>query len=122
MLQNESRLKIVDNSGATEALVIRCMGGSFRKSSNIGDIVICTVKKCLPNGEIKKGKIVRVLIVRTKKGLLRKNGEKLKFNTNAGILIRDDLSPVGTRIFGPICREIREKGYSKIISLAQEVL
>ncbi len=122
MIQNESRLKVADNSGALEVLVIRNLGGSKRKFTNVGDIIICTVKKSIPNANTKKGQVVKAVIVRTKKGITRKNGEKIRFDENAVVLIKDDKTPRGTRVFGPIARELREKGFSKIISLAQEVL
>lgn len=122
MIQTESRLKIVDNTGAKEALVIRNLGGSRRHFSNIGDVVIVTVKKAQPNGQIKKGKIVKAVIVRTTHGIKRTNGEYLRFDDNAAVIIKDNKDPRGTRIFGPIARELRDRGYQKIISLAQEVL
>ena len=122
MLQQESRLKVIDNTGAKEVLVIRNMGGSKVKFSGIGDIIICTVKDASPHGSIKKGKVVRAVIVRTKFGLKRKTGDHIKFDDNAVVIINDKGEPVGTRIFGPVARELREKGYNKIVSLAQEVL
>ncbi len=122
MIQQESRLNVADNTGAKQVLVIRNMGGSKRKFSNIGDVVICTIKKAQPHSSVKKSEIVKAVIVRTRKGINRKTGEYIKFDDNAVVLIKDDKNPRGTRIFGPIARELREKGYTKIISLAQEVL
>ncbi len=122
MIQQESRLKVTDNSGARELLVIRVLGGSVVKAGNIGDIVVGTVKKATPNGTVQKGKIVRAVIVRSKYGLNRKDGSHIRFDDNACVIIKDDKSPVGTRIFGPVARELRDKKYMKIISLAKEVL
>ena len=122
MIQQESRLKVIDNSGAKEVLVIRNLGGSKVKFSNVGDVVVCTVKDAQPHGTIKKGKVVKAVIVRTKFGLKRKTGETIKFDDNACVIIKESGDLVGTRIFGPVARELREKGYNKIVSLAQEVL
>src|SRR5690554_1285514 len=122
MIQQESRLKVTDNSGARELLVIRVLGGGVVKTGNIGDIVVGTVKKATPNGTVQKGKIVKAVIVRSKSGLRREDGSYIKFDDNACVIIKDDKSPVGTRIFGPVARELREKNYMKIISLAKEVL
>lgn len=122
MIGTESRLNIADNSGAKEVLVIRVLGGSVRRYGVIGDVVVCTVKKAQPNGQIKKGQVVKAVIVRTVKGQKRKTGEYIRFDDNAAVLIKDNNEPRGTRIFGPVARELREKGYNKIISLAQEVL
>ncbi|CRX36947.1 / rplN / 50S ribosomal protein L14 /:431664 Reverse [Candidatus Hepatoplasma crinochetorum] len=122
MIQTETRLKVADNSGAKELLVIRNLGGSLKKFSSIGDVIVATVKKAQPNGQIKKGQIVKAVIVRTKHGVKRSTGEYLRFDDNAAVLIKDNKEPRGTRIFGPIARELREKGYQKIISLGQEVL
>ncbi len=122
MIQQESRLKVADNSGARELLVIRVLGGSKVKSGGIGDIVVGTVKKATPNGALKKGKVVKAVVVRTKSGLGREDGSYIKFDDNACVLIKEDKSPVGTRIFGPVARELRDKKYMKIISLAKEVL
>ncbi len=122
MLQQESRLRIADNTGAKEVLVIKNLGGSFRKFSNISDVIVCTVKKAIPGGSIKKGQIVKAVIVRTRKGLIRKDGTYIKFSENAAVLIKDDKNPCGTRIFGPIAREVKDAGYSKIASLAPAVL
>ena len=121
MIQQETRLKVADNSGARELLVIRVLGGSKVKSGNIGDIVVGTVKKAIPNGNVKQGAVVKAVIVRTKSGLRREDGSYIKFNDNACVIINADKNPRGTRIFGPVAREIR-KGYMKIISLAKEVL
>lgn len=122
MIQNESRLRVADNTGAKEVLVIRCLGGSVRKTSNIGDIVVCTVKQATPGGAVKKGDVVKGVIVRTKRGLRRDNGSYIKFDDNAVVLIKDDKTPRGTRIFGPVARELRDKDFMKIVSLAPEVL
>lgn len=122
MIQQESRLKIADNSGAKEILVIRNLGGSKVKFANVGDVVVATVKKAQPHGAVRKGQVVKAVIVRTVHGVKRTTGEYVRFDDNAAVIIRDDKSPKGTRIFGPIARELREKGYNKIISLGQEVL
>lgn len=122
MIQTETRLKIVDNTGAKELLVIRNLGGSKRKTSNIGDVVIGTIKKAQPNSNVKKGQVVKAVIIRTKHGVKRSTGEYVRFDDNAAVLIKENKDPKGTRIFGPIARELREKGYQKIISLGQEVL
>jgi large subunit ribosomal protein L14 len=122
MLQQESRLKVADNSGAKELLVIRVLGGSKVKTGNIGDIVVGTVKNATPNGTVEKGKVVKAVVIRTTFGLRREDGSYIKFDDNACVLIRDDKSPIGTRIFGPVARELREKDFMKIVSLAKEVL
>lgn len=122
MIQQESRLKVADNSGARELLVIRVLGGSKVKTGNIGDIVVGTVKKATPNGTVPEGKVVKAVVVRTKRGVRREDGSYIKFDDNACILIKDDKTPVGTRVFGPVAREIREDGFMKIVSLAKEVL
>jgi large subunit ribosomal protein L14 len=122
MIQQESRLLIADNSGAREILVIKVPGGSGRKYANIGDIVIATVKKAAPGGAVKKGEIVKAVIVRSKFGVRRKDGSYIKFDENAAVIIREDLNPRGTRIFGPVARELREKNFMRILSLAPEVL
>ena len=122
MVQQESRLKVADNSGARELLVIRVLGGSKVKTGNIGDVVVGTVKKATPNGTIKEGKVVKAVIVRTKFGVRREDGSYIKFDDNACVIIKDDKSPVGTRVLGPVARELRDKDYMKIISLAPEVL
>ncbi len=122
MVQSETRLKVADNSGARELLVIGVMGGSKVKTGNIGDIVVGTVKKATPNGTVGKGKVVKAVIVRTKQGLRREDGSYIRFDDNACIIIKDDKSPVGTRVFGPVARELRDKDFMKIVSLAKEVL
>ncbi len=122
MVMQESRLKVADNSGAREILVIRVMGGSKVKYANIGDVVVGTVKKAIPNSPVKKGKVVKAVIVRTAQGVRRNDGSYIKFDDNACVLIKDDKSPVGTRVLGPVARELREKDYMKILSLAPEVL
>lgn len=122
MVQEQSRLVVADNSGAKEVGLIRNLGGSVKKTSNIGDVIVCSVKKALPNGNVKEGQVVKALIVRSTYGLKRKNGTHIKFDDNAVVIIKEDGTPRGTRVFGPIAREIREKGYLKIVSLAPEVL
>lgn len=122
MVQQETRLKVADNSGAREVLIIRVLGGSKVKTGNIGDIVVATVKKATPNGTVAKGKVVKAVIVRTKAGLRREDGSYIKFGDNACVIIKDDGTPVGTRVFGPVARELRDKNFMKIVSLAKEVL
>lgn len=122
MVQPESRLKVADNSGAREILVIRVLGGSFVRRGNIADVVVGTVKKAIPNSNVKKGKVVKAVIVRTVKGVERPDGSHIKFDDNACVLIKDDKSPVGTRVLGPVARELRDKDFMKIVSLAPEVL
>ena len=122
MIQPESRLKVADNSGAREILVIRVLGGSKVKSGNIGEVVVGTVKKAIPNSNTPKGKVVKAVIVRTVQGVSRADGSHIKFDDNACVLIKDDNSPVGTRVLGPVARELRDKNYMKIVSLAPEVL
>jgi large subunit ribosomal protein L14 len=122
MIQNESRCRVADNTGAKEVLVIRCLGGSRRRYSNIGDIVVCTVKEATPGGTVKKGEVVKAVIVRTVRGVRRDNGTYIKFDDNAVVIIKDDNTPKGTRIFGPVAREPRDKDFMKIVSLAPEVL
>ena len=122
MVEQESRLKVADNTGARELLVIRVLGGSKVKYGNIGDVVVGTVKKAMPNGNLKKGKVVKAVIVRTKDGVRRNDGSYIKFDDNACVIIKDDKSPVGTRVLGPVARELREKDYMKIVSLAKEVI
>ena len=123
MIQQESRLKVADNSGARELLVIRVLGGSKVKTGNIGDIVVGTVKKATPNGTVRKGKVVKAVVVRTNFGISREDGSTIRFDDNACVIIRDDKSPIGTRVFGPVARELRDdKDYMKIVSLAKEVL
>ena len=120
MIQTESRLKVADNSGAREVLTIRVLGGSNRKTANIGDVIVATVKQATPGGVVKKGDVVKAVIVRSKSGARRKDGSYIKFDENACVIIRDDKS--GTRIFGPVARELRDNNYMKIVSLAPEVL
>ena len=122
MLMQQSRLKVADNSGAREVMVIRVLGGSKRVYGNIGDIVVGTVKKAIPNSNVKEGKVVKAGIVRTKQGVRRDDGSYIKFNDNACVLIKDDKSPIGTRVLGPVARELRDKEFNKIVSLAPEVL
>ena len=122
MVQQETRLKVADNTGARELLVIRVLGGSKVKSANIGDVVVGTVKKAIPNSTMKKGKVVKAVIVRTVQGVRRKDGSYIKFDDNACVIIKDDKSPVGTRVLGPVARELREADYMKIVSLAKEVI
>lgn|SRR5690554_718257 len=122
MIQQETRLKVADNSGAKEILTIKVLGGTGRKYANIGDTIVATVKSATPGGTVKKGEVVKAVIVRTKTGLRRNDGSYIKFDDNAAVIIREDKTPRGTRIFGPVARELREKDYMKIISLAPEVL
>ena len=122
MVHEESRLRVADNTGAKEVLVIRCLGGSVRKTSNIGDIVVCTVKQATPGGSVKKGDVVKGVIVRSRRGVRRANGTYIRFDDNAIVIIKDDKTPKGTRIFGPVARELRDAGFMKIVSLAPEVL
>lgn len=122
MIQQESRLKVADNTGAKELLCIRVLGGSMRRYANIGDIIVASVKDATPGGVVKKGEVVKAVIVRSKKGLRRPDGSYIKFDENAAVIIKDDKQPRGTRIFGPVARELREKDFMKIISLAPEVL
>ena len=122
MIQVESRLKVADNSGAKELLCIRVLGGTNRAYANIGDIIDCTVKVATPGGVVKKGEVVRAVVVRTKSGTRRSDGSYVKFDQNAAVIIKEDKNPVGTRIFGPVARELRDKSFMKIISLAPEVL
>ena len=122
MIQQESRLLVADNSGAKEVLVIKVLGGTRRRYANIGDVVVVTVKKAQPAGIVKKGEVVKAVIVRTKHGLRRKDGSLIKFDENAAVIIKEDLNPRGTRIFGQVARELRDKNFMKIVSLAPEVL
>ena len=122
MIQQQTRLKVADNSGAREIMVIRVLGGSKVKYGNIGDIVVCTVKQATPGGTVKKGDVVKAVIVRTKRGVRRENGSYIRFDDNAVVIIKDDKTPKGTRIFGPVARELRDKDFMKIVSLAPEVL
>ncbi|MGI6122922.1 MAG: 50S ribosomal protein L14 [Acetivibrionales bacterium] len=122
MIQAESRLKSADNTGAKELYCIKVLGGSKRKYANIGDVIVCSVKNATPGGVVKKGEVVRAVIVRSVKGLKRADGSSIRFDENAAVILKDDGNPRGTRIFGPVARELREKDYMKIISLAPEVL
>jgi len=122
MIQQESRLNVADNTGAKEILCIRVLGGSFRRYANIGDTIVATVKDASPGGVVKKGDVVKAVIVRSKKGLRRVDGSHIRFDENAAVIIKDDKSPRGTRIFGPVARELRDKDFMKIISLAPEVI
>ncbi|HHV17603.1 MAG TPA: 50S ribosomal protein L14 [Thermoanaerobacterales bacterium] len=122
MIQVQTRLNVADNTGAKELMCIKVLGGSGRKFANIGDVVIASVKSATPDGVVKKGEVVEAVIVRTKKGLQRRDGSYIRFDENAAVIISDDKNPRGTRIFGPVARELREKDYMKIISLAPEVL
>ena len=122
MVQQQSRLKVADNTGARELMVIRCMGGSHRKFAEIRDIVVASVKSATPGGVVKKGEVVKAVVVRSRKGARRSDGSYVKFDENAAVIIREDGTPKGTRIFGPVARELREKNYLKILSLAPEVL
>ena len=124
MVQNETNMVVADNSGAKSVRIFRLYGGSKRKSSTIGDIVLCSVNSAIPNAKVKKGDVVKAVIVRTKKGINRENGSYIAFDDNAVVLINDDGSPRGTRVFGPVARELRDKGdgFMKIVSLALEVL
>lgn len=122
MIQTETRLKVADNSGAKELLCIRILGGTSRKYANIGDTIVCAVKEATPGGIVKKGDVVRAVIVRTKTGARRTDGSYVKFDQNAAVIIKEDKNPVGTRIFGPVARELRDKSFMKIVSLAPEVL
>ncbi len=122
MVQQQTKLKVADNTGAKEIMCIRCLGGSHRKYAEIGDIIIASVKSATPGGVVKKGEVVKAVVVRSKKGVRRADGSYLKFDENAAVIIRDDKTPKGTRIFGPVARELRDNDYMKIISLAPEVL
>ena len=122
MIQMQTYLKVADNSGAKELMCIRVLGGTRRKYANIGDVVVSSVKKATPGGVVKKGDVVKAVVVRSKKGARRKDGSYIKFDENAAVIIKDDLNPRGTRIFGPVARELRDKKFMKIVSLAPEVL
>lgn len=122
MIQQQSRLNVGDNTGAKEIMCIRVLGGSFRRYANIGDIIVASVKTATPGGQVKKGDVVKAVVVRSKKGLRRPDGSFIRFDENAAVIIKDDKTPRGTRIFGPVARELREKDFMKIISLAPEVL
>ena len=122
MIQQQTRLKVADNTGAKELMCIRCLGGSYRKTANIGDVIVASVTSATPGGVVKKGDVVKAVIVRSKRGLRRADGSYIKFDENAAVIIKEDKTPKGTRIFGPVARELREKDYMKILSLAPEVL
>ena len=122
MIQQQSLMKVADNTGAKELMCIRVLGGTGRRYANIGDIVVCSVKKAIPGGMVKKGDVVKAVIVRSAKGMKRADGSYIKFDENAAVIIREDNTPKGTRIFGPVARELREKDFLKILSLAPEVL
>ena len=122
MVQQQSILKVADNTGAKEIMCIRCLGGSYRKYARIGDVIVASVKTATPGGVVKKGEVVKAVVVRTKKPTRRADGSYVRFDENAAVIIKDDGNPKGTRIFGPIARELRDKDYMKILSLAPEVL
>ena len=122
MIQQESYLRVADNTGAKEIMCIRVLGGSKRKYGNIGDVIVASVRKSTPGGQVKKGEVVRAVIVRSAKGVRRADGTYVRFDDNAAVLIKDDKNPRGTRIFGPVARELRDKDYMKILSLAPEVI
>ena len=122
MVQQQSILKVADNTGAKEIMCIRCLGGSYRRYAGIGDVIVASVKDATPGGVVKKGDVVKAVVVRSKKGVRRADGSYIKFDENAAVIIREDGTPRGTRIFGPVARELREKEYMKILSLAPEVL
>lgn len=124
MIQSETRLRVADNSGAKELLCIRVLGGTGRKYANIGDVIVCSVKEATPGGTVKKGDVIKAVVVRSKSGTRRVDGSYVKFDQNAAVIIKDknDKNPVGTRIFGPVARELRDRGFMKIVSLAPEVL
>ena len=122
MVQQQTKLKVADNTGAKEIMCIRCLGGSYRKYAGIGDVIVASVKSAAPGGVVKKGEVVKAVVVRTKKPQRRADGSYVRFDENAAVIIRDDGNPKGTRIFGPVARELREKEYMKILSLAPEVL
>ena len=122
MIQQQTVLKVADNSGAKEIMCIRVLGGSFRRYGNIGDVIVASVKKATPGGAVKKGDVVKAVIVRSVNGVKRADGSRIRFDENAAVIIKDDKTPRGTRIFGPVARELRDKDYMKILSLAPEVL
>ena len=122
MLQQQSYMKVADNTGAKELMCIRVLGGTGRRYANIGDIIVCAVKKAAPGGVVKKGTVVKAVVVRTVEGVRRADGSYVKFDENAAVIIKDDKTPTGTRIFGPVARELRDKDFTKILSLAPEVL
>lgn len=122
MIQQQSLMKVADNTGAKELMCIRVLGGTARRYANIGDVVVCAVKKATPGGVVKKGEVVKAVVVRTVHGMKRADGSYIKFDENAAVIIKDDKTPRGTRIFGPVARELRDKDFTKILSLAPEVL
>ncbi|QRG67924.1 50S ribosomal protein L14 [Brevibacillus choshinensis] len=122
MIQTQTRLAVADNSGAKELMCIKVLGGSGRKTANIGDVIVCSVKSATPGGVVKKGQVVKAVVVRTVSGVRRQDGSYIRFDENAAVVIKDDKSPRGTRIFGPVARELRDKDFMKIISLAPEVI
>ena len=122
MVQQQSKLKVADNTGAREIMCIRALGGSYRKYAKIGDVIVASVKEAIPNGMVKSGEVVKAVVVRTVKGAKRADGSSIRFDENAAVIIREDGTPRGTRIFGPVARELRDRGYMKIVSLAPEVL
>jgi large subunit ribosomal protein L14 len=122
VIQTQSRLRVADNSGAKELMCIKVLGGSGRKFANIGDVIVCSVKQATPGGVVKKGDVVKAVIVRSKSGARRKDGSYIRFDENAAVIVRDDKGPRGTRIFGPVARELRDRDFMKIVSLAPEVL
>lgn len=122
MIQQQTILKVADNTGAKEIMCIRCLGGSYRKTSNIGDVIVASVKTATPGGVVKKGQVVKAVVVRTKYPITRADGTVVRFDENAAVIIKDDKTPTGTRIFGPVARELRDNDYMKILSLAPEVL
>ena len=122
MIQQQSYMKVADNTGARELMCIRVLGGTGRRYASVGDVVVATVKKATPGGQVKKGEVVRAVVVRTVKGVKRADGSYVRFDDNAAVIIKEDKNPTGTRIFGPVARELREKDYLKILSLAPEVL
>ena len=122
MIQQQTMLNVADNTGAKDLMCIRVLGGSFRRYANIGDVIVASVKSASPGGQVKKGDVVKAVVVRSKKGLRRQDGSYIRFDENAAVLIKEDKTPRGTRIFGPVARELRDKDFMKIISLAPEVL
>lgn len=122
MIQTETKLRVADNSGAKELLCIRILGGTKRQYANIGDVIVCAVKEAAPGGQVKKGDVVKAVVVRSKRGVRRIDGSYVKFDQNAAVVIKEDKTPVGTRIFGPVARELRDKSFMRIVSLAPEVL
>lgn len=122
MIQQQTYLKVADNTGAKELMCIRVLGGTGRRYANIGDVIVCAVKKAAPGGQVKKGDVVKAVVVRSVKGIKRNDGSYIKFDENAAVIIKDDNTPRGTRIFGPVARELRDKDFTKILSLAPEVL